>query len=166
MASQNEMVIATKKETAEGVVSLGQAESSKTFTIENILNSEELILIDGCIKGYGVFSWNIYEKTRLADISSKEVKNEIKAAQEFIEILKHPNTYTIKEVSKELKDFNQIISNKIKSIGGHRKIPWKKRRQINFYEENNKKLLSELQNLTYNLYKTSKKKHICESRKK
>jgi len=81
--------------------------------LKEILDSGDFILIDGSIKGQPGLTSKLYKVHNYDNLDKESLRIENREMDEFREILKHPNTYTIEEVRKEIKKKELIIGEKV-----------------------------------------------------
>jgi hypothetical protein len=121
----------------------------------------DLILIDGCIFGRDTksFCWDIYDDWNYGCLDCDEIKKEIDCAEEFYQILQHSKTRTISEITKELEEKNRIIGENINFFSRIEKgINKRAKKRYQFQRIDAKKLMKKLQEITYEIFRTSKEK--------
>jgi len=127
-----------------------------------ILNKEKNILIDGSIHEDSVdIARDIYEKTNYGQLDINKLNLAIEDFENFEEIIKQPQVYTIRALTKELQGIETIFSQKIKNFNNFEKLRGKRVKIIyKKYYHNQKKALLKLQEITYRIRRTSKTKEL------
>ena len=74
------------------------------------IEKEEFVLFDSCIGGDSTFYKDIYNISRYNRLDSVMLEEEIERLSLFLDLIKLNNTYTVKEVLKELEQFQGIIT--------------------------------------------------------
>lgn len=80
----------------------------RQVSLEQVLENE-LVLLDGSIKGSSEFCWNTYEIKSYDEFNPEDIRLEIEFFQRFLNILKNPNTRVIPEVSQESEKYKEIV---------------------------------------------------------
>jgi hypothetical protein len=121
----------------------------------------DLIIVDGCIYGEEnkSFCWNIYNDWDYSCLDCDEIQKEINCANEFFHILQHSKTRTISEITNELGEKNRIIGENISFFSSIEKR-LSKRAKKRYYSQRKdaRRLMKELQEFTYKIFRTSKEK--------
>jgi len=134
--------------------------------LNDILNSEDLILVDGSIRAEGIgissFVWEMYDSRRYRHLKNEILEEGLMQIEYFLDILNKPNTFTINAVTEEIRDLEKILSQKIKylssiNIATHKKNKREKRKR---QEKPKQRLLMEMQEKAFSLYKLSKRKEL------
>ena len=104
----------------------------KELSLQEILDSENFILIDNSIGGStNDFTIWLYDLNKPDQLNLKRLNQEVYGLQKFQEILIHPNTYTKNNITKEQKALVDIISEKISFFKENthkiKNTRWKKR---------------------------------------
>lgn len=88
--------------------------------LTEILNSDnlDLVLVDTSIQEDSSFGWNIYETANYSCLDVESLTKEIAIVRQVKNVLENPKTRTIKAVTKEFRNFEQVINNKIKAFSG------------------------------------------------
>ncbi len=121
----------------------------------------DLILVDGCIFGRDdkSFCRNIYNDWNYDCLDCDEIQKEIESADEFYKILQHLKTRTISEVTEELEEKNRIIGENISFFSRIEKgLNKRVKKRYHSQRINAKRLMEELQENTYKIFRTSKEK--------
>ena len=67
--------------------------------LSEILENNKNILIDKSINGSHEFSWSTYNINDSSSMDCNKIRGEIRYTEEFLEILRHPNTITIPHIT-------------------------------------------------------------------
>ncbi len=135
-------------------------------TKEQILNSEEIILVDGSFAKTDEIAWEVYNCKKYEHIHPKILEKTRENLTEFGNFIKHPNVYVIPEITKEVSELEKIIEDKIRFIEERNKFNGKiyKRGEIKKNSREirdiSKELINEIQSNLYNILRTLKKKEI------
>lgn len=142
--------------------------------LTKILESESIILVDGSIEGtYSApdeknFVWEIYDVKNYGQINKNLIEKKISEIESFAEILSCPNVYTLEEVVKEIKNFEEILNNKIKFLNDKMRLissivpslHERTKEKIKMINKEPKELLKKLQEEVYKMRRLSESKEI------
>lgn len=125
--------------------------------LEEIADGNSIILVDGSINlGGGNLSWEIYQHRIYRNISCNLLKKGEESLNHFIKVLENPLTRTIPEVTKEIKQLEKILSDKIKFLSQNKERRGRRKRDGREAE----KLLKKLQAKAWRIYGLSKRNEI------
>jgi len=132
----------------------------------DILESGDTILLDGSIRNGHNICWDIYDSKKYSDLEPWKLKIAISSTRELSGILFHERAYTIEDVTREIRKFEKIISDKIKFLVPDPRTrnskPSKKTIGYKIGKRGSlgKELLSELQKRIYNIRRRAEQKEI------
>jgi len=135
-------------------------------SLREVIESEEIALLDGCIKGDGKgLCKQMYYAKDFSQISSSYVKFLIYEMRELLTLLSLPNAWTIKEVADEIMELERIISQKISYIS---KFDIKKARELGARRCNAgisvQEKMYDLQEIIFKTYRTAKQKDVLSDK--
>ena len=122
--------------------------------LAEILDSEELIIADGCIRARDEsdFCWKIYHSMHPGFLNSESLKEQIEVMQGFKQIFQNPNVYSIEEVTAEVREFERIVGEKIKFFNSGNTPRRKRRKRV--IKKQNKEVKNLLENLHQEIYQS------------
>jgi hypothetical protein len=138
--------------------------------IEKIINSESLILVDGSVFCQQNICRDIYDAKLYTQLDAGKIRRAISSMRHLENLLHCRHAYTICDVTKEIKEFERIINDKIKGMalfnemsysGKYRKS--KRLRNLNAIKERGemaRDLLYTLQQKAYSRRKLSEHREI------
>jgi len=130
-------------------------------SLKEILNSKKLIIVDGNIGSDSDFCWEIYDTCRYHHLNSNEIIETASEIKELEEILLCENSYTIKQVTQEIKEFERILGDKITNLTPGIKLRSSKRRaKRRDKEQKGKQALLELQEKAYAIRRLAQSSEI------
>lgn len=135
--------------------------------LREILETEPLILVDGSVsvsvrgEPFNI-CWEMYKSKDYSQLDTRKIKKAIFNMEKLEEILSCPKVYTIKAVTTEFKEFERILSQKIKFISAHYSLPRniEKRREKKERDEKGKIQLCDLQERVYKIRRLSEFREI------
>ncbi|MBT4135971.1 hypothetical protein HOD75_01235 [archaeon] len=93
-----------------------QRETEYPTSLADILDSSELILIDGSINSTESFLPSIYDARTFSGLDLDLLENETDALRLVIEFLRNPNVFTIPEITQESRGYHEGIQSKIEFL--------------------------------------------------
>lgn len=141
-------------------------------TLQEILSSKEsIILIDTSIRSGSIdergVGWDIYDAQTYVELNHGDLIRGGENIRFLTLILEHPNTATIPKITQEIKNLEQVLSNKIKFLNenhrnrqGYHANKGRRFRKQKERSASSESLLKELQQRTYCLYRLSERKEL------
>jgi len=131
------------------------ANPGQILSLEQVLNKEEIVLVDSCVKGGNGFYWELgnTKTPQKLDLLIPQIEMEIKSLRALTLILAHPNIATIEEVCNEYLRISKHVGTCIQFLCA---------RGLNedFSEARDK--LQELNNTAFNLWKQANRSQLCK----
>jgi DNA topoisomerase VI subunit B len=97
-------------------------------TLDEVLNSNSIVFLDGSAKSTRSFAWNSYKSKSYRTLNPLLMESEIDTLNIFFNMLNHPNTKTIPEISNEFKEYVRIISDKLSFLSSIKQRRAKKKK--------------------------------------
>jgi hypothetical protein len=100
-----------------------RTDSNEAINIERILDKHEAVYIDTGILLNSGFLWSLYEIDKFEKLDRNSLLGETENLKEMIKIFSHPNTLTTPEVIEEIRDYTDIINEKVQYLSSHCSLP-------------------------------------------
>jgi len=133
----------------------------EVLNAKELINTKKLIIVDGGIGSGSNFCWDIYASCRYYQLDSNNIIEATSKIKELEEIFLCENSYTIKQVTQEIKEFERILGDKITNLtpGGESRSS-KTRAKRRYKEQRGKQALLDLQEKAYSVRRLAQSSEI------